>query len=120
MSKNWTEEDEFKIRDDRKKYNEERIKKVLEKSEKKYTDLETNYNCTGSPSTYRTMQHYKDLIDICEMALQTVRGSCPYCESHKRTARNFAKKYRDAKAVGMTDVLNFDEVISDFEQCIWY
>ncbi len=119
MNKEWTEEDEISSQSAFNELKRKRIKKIFEKAEKKYFELEANYNCTGSSSTYRTMQYYNDIMEICRLALQTVDKNCSRCESHRRTARRFVNKYREAKSNNFTDMLNFDSIIDDFLQCQW-
>lgn len=117
MSREWTEEDEERYQLDREKWQLERIRKIRDKAEKRYNELEANYNDTGSSSTYRSMKYYEDLLNICDMARKSVEGVCSRCESHRRAADVFIKKYQEAKASDLTDILTFDNVIADFTSC---
>lgn len=115
-----TESEENKINQDRKNHQLKLIRDIQNKAQKKYDELEANYNDTGSSSTYRTMHYYDDLITVCRLAVEAVNRSCSHCDQHERTAKSLIKKYQDAKATNMADILTFDNVIADLIHCRFY
>lgn len=120
MDKEWTESEENELIREQRERQLKMIRDIQNKAEKKYNNLEANYNDTGSENTYRSMHYYDNLIKICQLAADAIKGNCSRCEAHKNTAEMFVKKYQDAKTLNMTDVLNFDSIISDFIQCKFY
>ena len=83
--------------------------------EKKYSELELNYNCTGSAHTCNTMHKYDDLIQIIRLARQQLNGVCHSCERHDRNIDNAIKKYEMYQKTNMTDFENFEEFISELK-----
>ncbi|MBP1560399.1 MAG: hypothetical protein J6C96_04045 [Oscillospiraceae bacterium] len=83
--------------------------------EKKYRELEANYNSTGSLHTYNTMHKYDDLIQIIRLARQQLNGRCHSCERHDRNIDNTIKKYEMYQKTNMTGFENFEEFISELK-----
>lgn len=83
--------------------------------EKRYQELEANYNCTGSERTCNTMHKYDDLIQIIRLARQQLNGQCHSCERHDRDINNAIKKYEMYKNTNMKGFENFDEFISELK-----
>lgn len=110
----WTEEDEIRYESENKERKRKIILKKLRESQDRYDEAERNYQNTGSSSTMRTMHRHEDMIMICELALQALDNICGRCENRRRNAGYAVNKYREAKATGNNDVLNFDNIIADF------
>lgn len=94
---------------------EKELRKLYSEYEKKYYELEQNYFVTGSPSTYKTMNKYKDLMAIISLAEDSLKEQCHRCEMHYRNAESAVKRWKDYKALNMTDMLDFDNVIKELE-----
>lgn len=120
MNGQWNEEAQLRYERERKSAKEKEILKMRDDAQKKYDEHEYNYQFTGSGSTYRTMRRYENIIEVCNLALQALNNECPHCESHKRTVKSCMEKYRNAKEFNMADVLTFDNVIADFQYCMFY
>ena len=69
------------------------IDKIYADAEKRYEELEHNYNDTGSNSTYRTMTKYENIKRVCELARYAVTTDCPKCAQKKREIRNLIGNY---------------------------
>ena len=111
---NWTEDDEIKYESENKKRKRTVILKKLEEAQRRYDEAERNYQDTGSSSAMRTMHRNEDIMMICRLALQALDNVCRKCESRRRNAKYAVNKYKEAKESGNNDVLNFDNIISDF------
>lgn len=83
--------------------------------EKKYRELEANYNCTGSERTLKTMYKYADLIKIIQLAREQLNGQCHSCERHDRNINSAIKKYEMYKSTNIKDFENFDNFISELK-----
>ena len=90
----------------------ESIKKRRDKYLAKYEEHELNYQITGSASTYRTMYEYEERINICNLAIEKLTGTCTLCNIHTANAESLAKKYQNYKDQNIE--LSVDEVIRDF------
>lgn len=111
---NWTEDDEIRCETENKERKKKIVLKKLREAQDRYDEAERNYQETGSASTLRTMYRHEDMIMICRLALQALDNVCERCESHRRTAEYVVNKYKEAKESGNNDVLDFDNIISDF------
>ena len=69
--------------------------KELERIRKKLAEAESNYQCTGSASTYRTIHKYEALEDVYMLALGALNGDCRRCGSTERHVRTLLGKYKD-------------------------
>jgi hypothetical protein len=69
--------------------------KELERIRKKLAEAESNYQCTGSASTYRTVHKYEALEDVYMLALGALSGNCRRCGSTERRVRTLLNKYKN-------------------------
>lgn len=95
--------------------NNKALDKYQSEFEKKFHELESNYNSTGSLHTYNTMHKYDDLIQIIRLARQQLNGRCHSCERHDRNIDNAIKKYEMYKETDMAELENYNEFISELK-----
>lgn len=84
--------------------------KELERIRKKLAEAESNYQCTGSASTYRTIRKYEALEDVYMLALGALNGNCRRCGSTERRVRTLLDKYKDDDVMVKSSVVR-DELI---------
>ena len=84
--------------------------KELERIRKKLAEAESNYQCTGSASTYRTIRKYEALEDAYFLALGALNGNCRRCGSTERRVRTLLDKYKDDDVMVKSSVVR-DELI---------
>lgn len=84
--------------------------KELERIRKKLAEAESNYQCTGSASTYRTIRKYEALEDVYMLALGALNGNCRRCGSTERRVRTLLGKYKDDDVMVKSSVVR-DELI---------
>lgn len=95
------------------------LNKLQEQYEKKLSELEMNYQDTGSSSTQRTIYKYKNLIEIMRLAELQLTGGCHDCERHDRNVNCMISKYKNYQKNNLKDFENFDQFISDLEDLRW-
>ena len=69
--------------------------KELDRIRKKLAEAESNYQCTGSASTYKTIRKYEALEDVYMLALGALNGNCRHCNSTERRVKALLGKYKD-------------------------
>ena len=77
----WTEDDEIRYEAEKDEQKRSIVLKKLNESQKKYDEAEHNYQMTGLSGTMQTMRRHKDMIMICELALQAIDKTCGKCEN---------------------------------------
>ena len=84
--------------------------KELERIRKKLAEAESNYQCTGSASTYRTIHKYEALEDVYMLALGALNGNCRRCGSTERHVKTLLGKYKDDDVMIKSPVIR-DELL---------
>lgn len=110
MSREWTEEDEIKLREDRKNWQREKIRKIRDDAQKRYDTQYDNYQSTGAPSAERAMNKWQDLLDVCALAESGLNQSCIRCELRSKNARSRGKSLEERKKLG-EKTISIDEAI---------
>ena len=110
----WTEEDQIRYEAGNKERKRQIVLKKLEEAQKKYDEADRNYQVTGMSSCMRTMNRWKDIMMICELALQALNSVCGKCERQREKIGNAIDKYRYAKEKDDKYLLKFDRIIDDF------
>lgn len=109
----WTEDDQIRYEAESKERKRKIILKKLEEAQRRYDEADRNYQDTGSSSCMRTMHRWKDMIMICELALQALNSVCGKCERQRKKIGNAIDKYRYAKEKDDKYLLKFDRIIDD-------
>lgn len=95
------------------------IDSVYQKAEKRYNELERNYNDSGSGRTRTSMYWWEDIMNVCQLAEYAITADCPKCADRKRDIQNLIHKYR-AKSQ-MDSTVRIEDVINDLEEFLeWY
>ncbi len=89
----------------------ESLKKRRQKYLAKLEEHELNYQYTGSASTQKTIYEYRDLVEICNLAIEQLSNVCVRCNIHIANAEALMKKYQNYKDQKIE--LSADEVIQD-------
>lgn len=106
----WTEEDEDRLRTSERERKSALITKIMNDAQKRYDQAEENYQALGYPSSYRSMEKWRDLIEVCQMALESMSQSCFRCEQRYKNGKSIAEMLRQRKACG-TETISIDEAI---------
>jgi hypothetical protein len=106
----WTEQDEESLRRSERERKLKQIQIIREDAEKHYRTSEENYNCTGSASSYRTMEKWQRLLDVCAMAQESIAYECPRCEHKRQNGKAIVSSLEKRKEIETT--IPIDEVIS--------
>lgn len=93
----------------------ESLSKLQEQYEKKLSELEMNYQDTGSASTQKTIYKYKELIEVMRLAELQLTGGCHACERHDRNVNYMIGKYENYQKENLKDFENFNQFISDLK-----
>lgn len=110
----WTEDDSVCYEAESKEHKRQIVLKKLEEAQKKYDEADRNYQVTGMSCCTRTMNRWKDMMMICELALQALDNVCGKCEQQREKIGNAIDKYRYAKEKDDKYLLKFDRIIDDF------
>lgn len=92
---------------------------LQEQYEKKLSELELNYQYTGSASTQKTIYKYRDLIEVMRLARLQLTGKCHACERHDRNVAYMIGKYENYQHENLKDFENFKQFISDLKDLRW-
>ena len=87
----------------------ESIIAIRDKFQARYNVAEENYNSAGDGRSYSAMLRNEQLIDICELALQSLREGCPHCARKERNAAANRIKLRQMRENGIE--LDFNAVM---------
>ena len=110
MSREWTEEDEIQLREDRKNWNREKIRKICEDAQKRYDTQYENYQSTGAPSAERAMRKWQDVLDVCALAEEALGQECIRCDLRRKNARSMGERLEERKKNGEITI-SIDEAI---------
>lgn len=106
----WTEEDEDRLRTSERERKSALITKIMNDAQKRYDQAEENYQALGYPSSYRSMEKWRDLIEVCRMALESMSQSCFRCEQRYKNGKSISEMLRQRKACGVESI-SIDEAI---------
>lgn len=106
----WTEEDEDRYRASERARKTALIDKIEKDARKRYEQAEENYQSAGYLSSYRSMEKWRDLLDVCSMARESMTQSCWRCEQRYKTGKAIIGQLKDRKAGGI-DSIDIDEAI---------
>lgn len=106
----WTEEDEDRYRASERARKTALIDKIEKDARKRYEQAEENYQSAGSLSSYRSMEKWRDLLDLCSMARESMAQSCYRCEQRYKNGKSIAEMLRQRKACGVESI-SIDEAI---------
>lgn len=106
----WTEEDEDRYRASERERKTALVNRIMNDAQKRYDQAEENYQSAGSLSSYRSMEKWRDLIEVCQMALESMSQSCFRCEQRYKNGKSIAEMLRQRKACG-TETISIDEAI---------
>lgn len=107
----WTEADEDRLRTSERKRKTALINKIMNDAQKRYDQAEESYQALGYPSSYRSMEKWRDLIEVCRMALESMAQSCWRCEQRYQNGKAIAEMLKERQACGMESI-SIDEAIS--------
>lgn len=106
----WTEADEDRYRASERARKTALIDKIEKDARKRYEQAEENYQSAGSLSSYRSMEKWRDLLDVCSMARESMAQSCYRCEQRYKNGKSIAEMLRQRKACGVESI-SIDEAI---------
>lgn len=106
----WTEEDEDRYRASERARKTALIDKIEKDARKRYEQAEENYQSAGYLSSYRSMEKWRDLLDLCSMARESMAQSCWRCEQRYKTGKALIEQLKSRKAGGL-DHIDIDEAI---------
>ena len=106
----WTEEDEDRYRASERARKTALIDKIEKDARKRYEQAEENYQSAGYLSSYRSMEKWRDLLDLCSMARESMAQSCYWCEQRHKNGKSIAEMLRQRKACGVESI-SIDEAI---------
>lgn len=106
----WTEADEDRYRASERARKTALIDKIEKDARKRYEQAEENYQSSGSLSSYRSMEKWRDLLDVCSMARESMAQSCYRCEQRYKNGKSIAEMLRQRKACGVESI-SIDEAI---------
>jgi hypothetical protein len=106
----WTEADEDRYRASERARKTALIDKIEKDARKRYEQAEENYQSAGSLSSYRSMEKWRDLLDVCSMARESMEQSCYRCEQRYKNGKSIAEMLRQRKACGVESI-SIDEAI---------
>lgn len=106
----WTDEDEDRYRASERARKTALIDKIEKDARKRYEQAEENYQSAGYLSSYRSMEKWRDLLDLCSMARESMEKSCYWCEQRYRNGKSIAEMLRQRKACGVESI-SIDEAI---------
>lgn len=86
------------------------IDKIMSNAQKHFDQAESNYQSAGSLSSYRSMDKWRDLIEVCRMALESMAQSCWRCEQRYKNGKAIAEMLKERKACGVESI-SIDEAI---------
>lgn len=115
----WTEELDDKFRAQRRAEDTALVNRVMADARKRYDAAESNYQCTGSSSTMRTVNKYADMIRVCELALRALSQECGRCSLRYKNGKAIAQQLRERAEIGVAS-LPVDEVIGLIEDVSSY
>lgn len=104
MIREWTEEDEIQLREDRKNWHREKIRKIREDAQKRYDTQYENYQSTGAPSAERAMNKWQDLLDVCALAEQALSQSCYRCDLRYKHGKSLRATLEEREKSGETTI----------------
>ena len=99
----WTEADEDRYRASERARKTALIDKIEKDARKRYEQAEENYQSTGSLSSYRSMEKWRDLLDVCSMARESMA-------QRYKNGQAIVKMLKDRKAGGL-ERIDIDEAI---------
>ena len=104
-----TEEKEMEIERSEKKRRNEAIKAVRDKFQRRYNTAEENYNSAGDGRSYSAMIRNEQLIDICNLALQSLEDGCAQCARKERNAAENRRRLRamNCDSIPLETAINF-------------
>lgn len=105
-----TEEQEDHFRSEERNRQRELIEKIRQNAQKHYDHNEENYQSAGSPGSYRAMNKWQDLLDLCSIAQQSLDTECWRCQQRYRNGKQIAQQLKERQAVGVTQI-DIDEAI---------
>lgn len=106
----WTEEDEDRYRASERARKTALIDKIEKDARKRYEQAEENYQSAGYLSSYRSMEKWRDLLDLCSIARESMAQSCYWCEQRYKNGKSIAEMLRQRKACGVESI-SIDEAI---------
>lgn len=106
----WTEEDEDRLKASEWKRKTDLIDKIESNAQRRYDQAEENYQSAGSLSSYRSMQKWQDVLDVCKMARESLEKSCWHCDQRYKHGKAMAEKLKERKACGV-EKIGIDEAI---------
>ena len=106
----WTEADEDRYRASERERTTALVNRIMNDAQKRYDQAEENYQSAGNPSSLRSMEKWRDLIEVCRMALERMSQSCFRCEQRYKNGKSIAEMLRQRKACG-TETISIDEAI---------
>ena len=105
-----TEEQEDQFRSEERNRRRELIEKIRSNAQKHYDQNEENYQSAGSPGSYRAMNKWRDLMDVCDMAMESLETECSRCRQRYRNGKIFEQQLKDRKTAGQ-EKIDIDEAI---------
>lgn len=106
----WTEADEDRYRASERARKTALIDKIEKDARKRYEQAEENYQSAGALSSYRSMEKWRDLLDVCSMARESMAQSCWRCEQRYKIGKTIAEMLKERKACGVESI-SIDEAI---------
>jgi|GEM_PF-5964925 len=106
----WTEADEDRYRSSERERKTAQIDKIENDARKHYEQAEANYQSAGAPSSLRAMDKWRDLLEVCRMARESVALSCYRCEQRYKNGKAIAEMLKGRKACGVESI-SIDEAI---------
>lgn len=106
----WTEADEDRYRASERARKTALIDKIEKDARKRYEQAEENYQSAGALSSYRSMEKWRDLLDVCSMARESMAQSCWRCEQRYKNGKAIAEMLKERKACGVESI-SIDEAI---------
>ena len=100
----WIEEDEDRYCVSERARKTVLVNRIMNDAQKHYDQAEENYQALGFPSSLRSMKKWRDLIEVCQMALESMSQSCFRCEQRYKTGKAIIGRLKDRKAGGIDDI----------------
>ncbi len=105
-----TEEQEDRFRSTERERKAELIERICKNAQKHYDQNEENYQSAGSPGSYRAMNKWQDLLDLCSIAQESLSTECWRCQQRYRHGKHIAQQLAERKEAGQ-DKIDIDEAI---------
>lgn len=105
----WTEEDDLRLERDRRNEQLKMILSYREQFEKRMNESEEAYQSAGDGRSRKAYERNRDIVDICDLAIQRISDGCADCARRERNAAAIRQRFRKMQEAG--EPLKYEFVI---------